>query len=114
MKETIYRHPVSVKTTEVVERQEFAELDPSMEAKLVEFNAMKAAIKALEAKKAEAEASIREALGGKDVGVINGVERVRVQHRNMTKVDRELLKLAFPEAHEATMVVSSYTVLQTK
>lgn len=102
------------RTTEVVQTEGVTELDPSIEAKLVEFNAMKAAIKTLEAQKAAAEAAIRAALAGNDVGLINGVERVRVQHRNMTKVDRELLKTAFPEAHEATQIVSSYTVLQTK
>lgn len=90
------------------------ELDPSLEAKIAEFNALKTGIKALEAAKAKAEAAIREALAGNDIGLINGVERVRVQHRNLSKIDRELLKTAFPEAHEATLVESSYTVLQTK
>jgi predicted phage-related endonuclease len=106
--ETITRAPKSAPTQNAVN------LDPSMEAEIAEFNAMKVAIKALEAKKAAAEASIRAALAGSDVGLINGVERVRVQHRNMSKIDRELLKTAFPEAHEATMVQSSYTVLQAK
>jgi hypothetical protein len=101
-------------TTEVQVTENVTDLDPSMEAKIVEFNAMKAAIKTLEAQKAAAEVAIREALAGSDIGRINGVERVRVQHRNMTKVDRELLKTAFPEAHEATQVVSAYTVLQAK
>lgn len=106
--ETITRDP------KVLPAQDAVNLDPSLEAEIAEFNAMKVAIKALEAKKAAAEASIRAALGGSNVGIINGVERVRVQHRNMTKVDRELLKTAFPEAHEATQIVSSYTVLQAK
>ena len=101
-------------TTEVTTTEATTELDPSIEATIVEFNAMKAAIKALEAKKQAAEAAIREALAGSDVGLINGVERVRVQHRNLSKIDRELLKTAFPEAHEAALVESSYTVLQTK
>jgi hypothetical protein len=46
--------------------------------------------------------------------MINGVERVRVQHRNMSKIDREVLKTIFPEAYSATLVESAYTVLQTK
>ena len=100
--------------TTVSRTEEAVELDPSIEALLVEFNEAKSAMKTLEAKKQAAEKAIREALGGSDVGLINGVERVRVQHRNMTKVDRELLKTAFPEAHDATLVVSAYTVLQTK
>jgi predicted phage-related endonuclease len=114
MKETIYRHPVSVRTTEVVERQEFTELGVAMEETIVAFNATKAAIKALEAEKAKIEQMIREALKGSDVGTINGVERVRVQHRNMSKIDRETLKTAFPEAYQSTLVESAYTVLQAK
>lgn len=101
-------------TTTTTRTEGITELDPAIEALLVEFNEAKIAMKALEAKKAAAEKAIREALAGNDVGHINGVERVRVQHRNMTKVDRELLKTAFPEAHDATLVVSAYTVLQTK
>lgn len=114
MKETIYRHPVSVRTTEVVERQKFTELDPSIEDIIVEFNATKLTIKALEMNKARMEQTIREALKGSDVGTINGVERVRVQHRNMSKIDRETLKTAFPEAYQSTLIESSYTVLQAK
>jgi hypothetical protein len=102
------------KTTTTTTTELVAVLDNSVEELIVEFNEAKAAIKEAEAKKAAAEAQIRELLGGSDVGMIDGVERIRVQHRNMTKVDRELLKTAFPEAHEATQIVSSYTVLQTK
>jgi hypothetical protein len=102
------------KTTTTTTTELITVLDESVEALIIEFNNAKAAIKEAEAKKSAAEAAIREALAGNDVGTINGVERIRVQHRNMTKVDRELLKLAFPEAHEATQIVSSYTVLQTK
>lgn len=101
-------------TTTTTRTEGVTDLDASVEALIVKFNEAKAAIKALEATKAEAEAAIREALAGNDVGRINGVERVRVQHRNLSKVDRELLKTAFPEAYEATLVESSYTVLQTK
>lgn len=105
----------TVTTTTTTTRTEgVADLDSSVEALIVQFNEAKAAIKALEAKKAEAETAIRDALAGNDVGRINGVERIRVQHRNMSKVDRELLKTAFPEAHEATLIQSSYTVLQAK
>lgn len=105
----------TITTTTTTTRVEgVTELDPSLEAQIVEFNEAKAAIKALEAKKAAAENAIREALKGSDVGTINGVERVRVQHRNMSKIDREALKTAFPEAHEACLVESSYTVLSAK
>ena len=105
---------VTTTTITVTRTEGTTELAPELEAVLIEFNEAKAAIKALEARKQAAEKAIREALGGNDVGLINGVERVRVQHRNLSKIDRELLKTAFPEAHEATLVESAYTVLQTK
>ena len=102
------------KTTTTTTTELVAVLPESAEAHIIAFNEAKATIKEAEAKKAAAELAIREMLNGSDSGLINGVERVRVQHRNLTKVDRELLKTAFPEAHEATQIVSSYTVLQTK
>jgi hypothetical protein len=101
-------------TTTVKNTTDVTNLDVSAEALLVKFNNAKAAIKALEAEKAEAEKAIREMLDGATVGMINGVERVRVQHRNMSKIDREVLKTIFPEAYSATLVESAYTVLQTK
>lgn len=101
-------------TTTVKNTTDVTNLDVSAEALLVKFNNAKAAIKALEAEKAEAEKAIRELLDGATVGMINGVERVRVQHRNMSKIDREVLKTIFPEAYSATLVESAYTVLQTK
>lgn len=104
----------AVITTTVTRTEGITELDTSVEALIVEFNEAKAAMKALEARKSAAEAAIREALAGNDVGTINGVERVRVQHRNRSNIDRELLKTAFPEAYEATQVESPYTVLQAK
>lgn len=105
----------TVTTTSKVEIIEIiTDLDPTMEAKIVEFNEAKAAIKAIEAKKQAAETAIREALNGNSVGTINGVERVRVARRNLSKVNRELLKTGFPEAYEATLEESSYTVLQAK
>lgn len=95
-------------------RELVAVLDASVEELIVEFNEAKAAVKAAEARKQAAEVQIRELLGGCDVGAIDGVERIRVQHRNLSKIDRELLKTAFPEAHDATLIQTTYTVLQTK
>lgn len=100
--------------TEVVRTEDIVELDASAEMLIVEFNEAKSAIKALEAKKQAAEKAIRVLLAGANAGLINGVERVRVQHRNLSKIDRENLKAAFPEAYEACLVESSYTVLQAK
>jgi predicted phage-related endonuclease len=101
-------------TTTVVSSEHVVVLDPSAEALIVAFNEAKAAIKALEAKKAEAENAIRALLQGADIGVINGVERVRVNHRNRSNIDREALKAAFPEAYAACLTETAYTVLQAK
>jgi len=101
-------------TTIITTTEASVALDPSAEALIVEFNAAKAAIKALEAKKAAAETALRAALGNASVGTINGVERVRVNHRNRSNIDREALKAAFPEAYAATLTETAYTVLQAK
>lgn len=101
-------------TTVVTTTEATAVLDVSAEALIVEFNEAKAAMKALEAKKAEVEGKIRAMLGDAQVGTINGVERVRVLVRNRSNIDREALKAAFPEAYEATLVEGRYTVLSAK
>ena len=84
------------------------------EALIAEFNAAKIAIKAPESKKQDAEKALREMLGATEVGTIDGVERVRIVHRNLSKIDRETLKSAFPEAYAAVLSESPYTVLQAK
>ena len=101
-------------TTTVQTTTDAVILDKAAEALIVKFNEAKAAIKAIEAEKAAAEKAIRELLGGATIGLIDGVERIRVQHRNMSKIDRESLKNLFPEAYQATLVESAYTVLQAK
>lgn len=98
----------------ITSNEAVAVLDPSAEAMIATFNQTKAAIKALEAKKAAVETALRDALGGASVGTINGVERVRVNHRNRSNIDREALKAAFPEAYAATLTETAYTVLTAK
>jgi predicted phage-related endonuclease len=101
-------------TTTVSVDSTVAELPVSAETLIKEFNDAKAAIKALTAEKAAAEKAIRELLGDAEVGTIGGVERVKISFRNTSKIDRETLKSAWPEAYEATLVESPYTVLTTK
>ena len=101
-------------TTVVTITEEVANLEASAEALIVEFNEAKAALKAIEAKKLEAETKLRAMLGTASVGAINGVERVRILTRNRSNIDREALKAAFPEAYTATLTESQYTVLQAK
>jgi len=101
-------------TTKISSTETVATLDRGVEALLKEFNDTKASLKLLEKVKEEVEAQIRDLLSGADVGVIDGVERVRIAHRTTTKIDREALKSAWPEAYEATKVLVPYTIVQTK
>jgi hypothetical protein len=101
-------------TTSVTTTEGVAVLDIAAEALIVKFNEAKALIKILEVDKAEAEKALRDLLGEAQVGTNNGVERVRIASRVTSKIDRDLLKTAFPEAFEVTYVQTPYTILQTK
>lgn len=100
-------------TTTTTRTESFVGLPESALALITKFNEAKAAIKLFEAEKAEAESALRDMLGSAEVGVIDGVERLRISARTTSKIDRELLKTAWPEAFEATLVVTPYTVLRT-
>lgn len=91
-----------------------AVLNPELELVIAEFNDVKAAIKELEATKLRIETELREALGDCEAGTINGIERVRIQRRVTSKIDRAALEAAWPEAFEATLVQTPYTVLSAK
>jgi hypothetical protein len=105
---------ITTTTTQVVISENTTMLDASAEAVIAKFNETKAALKALEAQKDELDAQLRAMLLGNEIGMINGVERVRIVHRNTSKIDRKALQSAWPEAYEATLVESPYTVLQAK
>jgi|LakMenEpi03Aug12_release.lakeMendotaPanAssembly.Ray.scaffolds.fasta_scaffold98401_8 hypothetical protein len=106
---------VVTKTTEVVTSTTTVELDSTDAAQLIaRFTAAKAAMKVLEAEKETAEAAIRELLGDAEVGIIAGVERVRIAQRNRSNIDRKVLQNAFPEAYQASLYESPYTVLIAK
>lgn len=104
---------VKTTTTSVEISKGSVDLDRGVEALLKRFNETKAAIKALEAEKANMDKAIRELLGDAEVGVIDGVERVRIETRGRTDMNKELLKTVYPEAYEASLVKSSYTIIQT-
>jgi predicted phage-related endonuclease len=101
-------------TTTVTTTEEIADLDVTAEELIKEFNDAKAAIKALKAVQDEAENKLRELLGYASVGRIGGVERVRILVRSSSHVDRDALKAGWPEAFDATLKVTPYTVLQAK
>lgn len=106
----------AVKTvvTEVITTATVAHLDSSLEEAITAFAQAKKDIKVLEAKKAEAEQKIREALGQATEGYINGVKRVSILSRVLKKIDRKLLQEAYPEAYEASLATTSYTVVDAE
>ena len=101
-------------TTTVATSTQVVSLDNTNAAILIaKFEAAKAAIKALEEQKATAEAELRQLLGDAEVGTINGVNRIKVATSSNSKIDRKVLQEAYPEAYEATLVVTPYTFLKT-
>lgn len=106
--------PTITTTTTITTSENTTALDTSVEEIIAKFNETKTALKALEAQKDELDAQLRALLEGNEVGTINGVERIRIVHRNTSKIDRKTLQAAWPEAYEATLVETPYTILQTK
>lgn len=102
------------KVTTVTTTEGVTELDPTVETIINEYNNTKAAIKELESRKESYDTILRALLKHNSVGTINGVERIRVVDRTRSNIDREALKAAFPEAYQATLTETKYTVLQAK
>lgn len=82
-----------------------------VEEAIANFNEAKRLIKELEAQKAEAEALLREFMGDAEVGLIAGVERVKIATRTRNNINTEVLKTAFPEAFEQASEAKTYTVV---
>lgn len=81
-------------------------------AALRKFSAAKAAAAQAEADKAEAEAVIRAALGEAKVGIVRGVQAVKVSSvRERKSNDAKVLQDAFPEAYQASLKVTTYDFL---
>jgi predicted phage-related endonuclease len=104
---------VITQTTKTVVEQstQIVELPLSIESAIARFNEAKAAIKALEEAKKQAEAEIRAALGEATIGTIAGVERVKVASRTRQDINKDDLKDAFPEAYELCLKETTYTVV---
>lgn len=82
-----------------------------IEQAIADFNEAKKLIKELEAQKAAAEKVLREALGSASVGLVNGVERIKISTRTRKDINKDDLKEAYPEAYQLCLKESTYTVL---
>ncbi len=100
--------------TEVTTSTNVAILSEDINSIIAEYAQAKLDIKALETKKKNAEEAIRAALGEAKVGYINGVKRVELKDRTLTKVDRKILQEAYPDAYAASLATTSYTVLDAE
>jgi predicted phage-related endonuclease len=91
-----------------------AHLDESAETVIKEFAKAKEDIKLNDEKKKVAEQKIRQLLGDSRLGYINGVKRVEIKERTLTKVDRKVLQTAYPEAYEASLTSTHYTIVDAE
>lgn len=105
---------VRTEVTEIVVTTTVAHLDETAQAIIEEFAQAKKDMKVLEAKKKAAEDKIRQLLGDAKIGFINGVQRVEIKDRTTTKIDRELLQEAYPDAYTATLKSTAYTIVDAK
>ena len=103
---------VITKTTTVVEETQTAILDKSLEEAIALFNDAKDAIKVLEQQKKDAEAVIREAMGDATIGLIDGVQRIKISSVTRTEINRTDLQEAYPEAWALCTKENTYTVVK--
>jgi len=104
---------VIIKETKVVSKEtQGVLLDNTRADELIQqFNEAKSVIKQMEQQKAEAEAALRELMGEAQVGLINGVERIKIATRTRQDINKDDLKNAYPEAFELCLQSKTYTVL---
>lgn len=103
---------VTVKTETTVSAQSSAVvLDKSAEALIQEFNTAKAVIKEMTERKEAAEQALKELLAGAEIGLIDGVQRVKLSARTRSDIDRDDLKEVYPEAYELCLKHKTYYVL---
>ena len=105
---------VRTEVTEITVTTTVAHLDETVDALIKEFAQAKKDMKVLEAKKKAAEEKIRQLMGDAKIGFINGVQRVEIKDRTTTKIDRELLQEAYPDAYTATLKSTDYTIVDAK
>ena len=89
---------VRTTVTEVTVTKTVRHLNKSVDAIVKAYAKTKEDAKVLEAQKKALEEQIRSLMDGASVGYINGVKRVEILDRKLTKVDRKKLQEAYPEA----------------
>jgi predicted phage-related endonuclease len=82
-----------------------------VELLIADFNEAKRVMKQMEAQKSAAEAKLRELMCEAQVGLINGVERIKIASRTRQDINKEDLKNVFPEAYELCLKETTYTVV---
>lgn len=105
----------TTKVTAVTTSTATVALDGTNLPTLVEsLNDTKKALKALEAQEKAIRAEILELMGEAEEATIGGIVQVELREQTRTDIDREALKLAYPEAWEACQTSTTYKVLRTK
>jgi predicted nuclease with TOPRIM domain len=104
----------TVKTETIVEETiEVVDLTGTEAAKMfAEFESTKAAIRQLEAMKAELEAELRKLLGKAERATFEGQDLFKLAHSSNSKINRDVLRTAFPEAYDATLETKPYTFIK--
>lgn len=82
-----------------------------VEQAIADFNEAKRVIKLMEEQKKAAEAQLRSLMGDAEVGLLNGVERIKIATRTRNDINKDDLKSVYPEAYELCLKETTYTVL---
>lgn len=77
------------------------------------FNQLKATIAELKKEQEKVDTQLRELLNGADAGTINGVVRLKVEHRSKSFADLEMLKTNFSEVYEKVKKSTPWSFLKT-
>ena len=88
-------------------------LPAEAEALVIRLNNARRAAKEIEKEEKAVKDALLAMLGDAEVGVINGVERVKVSEVSREGIDKATLVAAFPEAYEASRTVTTYKKLTT-
>ena len=105
---------VRTTVTEVTVTTTVRHLDASVDEIVKAFAKTKEDIKVLETKKKALEEQIRKLMEGASAGYIDGVKRIEILNRSLSKIDRKQLQEVYPEAYAATLKTTEYTVVSAE